>query len=63
MSQPSPRDVIHSLDLIKKVMSDQGVPTTGECGGDCANCPCSEESPKSAKKANKQEASDPCDKC
>ena len=62
MSQ-SPRDVTHSLDLIKQVMSDSGVPTSDKCGGDCANCPCSEEAPKSSKKASEQETSDTCDKC
>lgn len=63
MNQPSPRDVLHSLELIKKVMSDAAVTSTGKCGGDCANCPCSEESPKSTKKVGDQEMSDPCDKC
>ena len=63
MSKPTPRDVIHSLELMKKVMADAGPPAAGKCGGDCANCPCSEESPKSTKKASEQETSDPCDKC
>lgn len=63
MSKPAPRDVTHSLDLMKQVMSDAGLASTGKCGGDCANCPCSEESPKSAKKASEQETSESCDKC
>ncbi len=63
MSQPSPRNVIHSLDLMKQMTRDTGLPSTGKCGGDCANCPCSEESPKSTKKASEQETSESCDKC
>lgn len=63
MSKPTPRDTVHSLDLIKKIVSDAIQPTSGKCGGDCSNCPCSDESPKSTKKASDKETSDPCDKC
>lgn len=63
MSQPRTSDVIHSLNLAKQGTRDASQPEAGKCGGDCSNCPCSGESPKSTKKKNGQEASDPCDKC
>ncbi len=64
MSQPRTSDVIHSLDLISQVISEGAEQASGKCGGDCANCPCSGESPKAnKKKTSDQEASDPCDKC
>lgn len=63
MRQPKPSDAIHSLDLIKQIISEATEPGSGKCGGDCANCPCSGEAPKSAKKASEKETSDPCDKC
>ena len=63
MSQPRTSDVIHSLDLVNQVIREGVEEAGGKCGGDCANCPCAGESPKSTKKTSEQEASDPCDKC
>ena len=64
MRKPSPSDAIHSLDLIKQIINE-AIDSDGEgdCGGDCANCPCSGEEPKSAKKASKKDTGAPCDKC
>lgn len=63
MSQSNSRDVIHSLIMIKQIISEVSDPGGGKCGGDCANCPCSGEEPKSAKKVSDNETSDACDKC
>lgn len=65
MSQPQNRDAIHSLELIQQVIREATDPAkgSGDCGGDCANCPCSGEEPKSAKKVSDNEKSDTCDKC
>lgn len=63
MSQPKTSDVIHSLDLVKQVIRDATQPEAGKCGGDCSNCPCSGEEPKSTKKKSDNESSDTCDKC
>lgn len=63
MSQSLPRNVTHSLSLVKPTAIDAARKPEGKCGGDCSNCPCSGESPKSPKKIVKQEVSDGCDKC
>lgn len=63
MSQPRTSDVIHSLDLVKQVISEGIEKAAGKCGGDCSNCPCSGEEPKSTKKTSENESSDACDKC
>ncbi|MGB0767857.1 MAG: hypothetical protein ACPGYV_09110 [Phycisphaeraceae bacterium] len=66
MSQPHQHDVIRSLDLINQVVADavkQQDTGGGSCGGDCANCPCSGEAPKSTTHHHANESSDPCDKC
>ena len=63
MSQSNASDGIYSLDLIKQIIHDATKPESGKCGGDCSNCPCSGESPKSTKKTNDNESSDACDKC
>jgi hypothetical protein len=63
MSQSQNRDVIHSLDMIKQIVSEIADAGSGKCGGDCSNCPCSGEEPKSTKKASDNETSDSCDKC
>jgi len=66
MSQSHNNETIRSLDLIKQVIHDATQPHaggSGNCGGDCSNCPFAGESPKSAKKASDQETSDACDKC
>ncbi|MEM9345896.1 MAG: hypothetical protein AAGB26_04680 [Planctomycetota bacterium] len=63
MSQPHRQDVIHSLELIQQVISEGVEASKDSCGGDCANCPCSGEAPKSNKKTHDSETSDPCDKC
>ena len=63
MSQSNPRDVIHSLEMIQQVIRDATDTASSSCGGDCSNCPCSGEEPKSAKKISDNEKSDTCDKC
>ena len=63
MSQSHNPDVIHSLEMIQQVIREATDTSSGKCGGDCASCPCSGEAPKSTKKTNDNEASDPCDKC
>lgn len=64
MSHPHTHDVIRSLDLVNQILSDVAQQHGGgDCGGDCANCPCSGEAPKPTKKSSDQDRSDPCDKC
>lgn len=63
MSQPKRHDALHSLDLVRHVIAEATGQSQGKCGGDCNNCPCSAESPKSSKKAHEQESSEACDKC
>lgn len=64
MRKPSHHEALHSLDMIQQIITDAtNTHGGGDCGGDCTNCPCSGEAPKSTKKSNDQETSDPCDKC
>ncbi|MEM6257860.1 MAG: hypothetical protein AAGC44_04910 [Planctomycetota bacterium] len=63
MSQPHRQDVIHSFELIQQVISEGVEAGKKTCGGDCANCPCSGEAPKSTAKTHDSEVSDACEKC
>ncbi|MEO0476576.1 MAG: hypothetical protein AAF085_11495 [Planctomycetota bacterium] len=63
MSQSPKPDVIHSLDMFQQIIHEATHNGDSSCGGDCANCPCSGEEPKTTKKANENETSDACDKC
>lgn len=63
MSHPRNPEALHSLNMISQAIVDATQPSAGKCGGDCSNCPCSGEEPKSTKKTHEDEASDPCDKC
>ncbi|MFK7789082.1 MAG: hypothetical protein AB8C95_06230 [Phycisphaeraceae bacterium] len=62
MNQPQPHKPIRSLDMIQQIISDATQQGSGDCGGDCANCPCSGEEPKSTKKTSEKETGDHCDK-
>lgn len=58
MTQPTPNDATHSLDLIKHVLQEAAHKLASKCDGDCSNCPCSQDHAEPDDQAPNDETSD-----